>query len=178
MSGWKILESREVFANPVLRLDLETIRTPEGEETEWTVVGIGDGAAVCPVHDDGSVTLIRQYRHALGRSIWELPAGRVEPGETPLEAARRELAEEAGLAAERLEARGLVVPLYGICRHVIHVFEARGLAARELAHETFESIEIHRIERPRLVAMVRGGEIDCGITLAIFARLGILEGGR
>ncbi|MCB9832030.1 MAG: NUDIX hydrolase [Planctomycetes bacterium] len=178
MNDWHVSASREVFANLVLRLDLERIRTPAGDETDWTVVTIGDGAAVCPIHEDGSVTLIRQYRHALGRTLWEFPAGRVEPDESPLEAARRELAEEAGLAAAEIIGRGLVVPLDGICRHVIHVFEARGLAERPAAHETFETIEVHRIERDRLRAMVRSGAIDCGITLSIMARLGVLEEGR
>ena len=71
MNDWHVSASREVFANLVLRLDLERIRTPAGDETDWTVVTIGDGAAVCPIHEDGSVTLIRQYRHALGRTLWE-----------------------------------------------------------------------------------------------------------
>ena len=175
MSVWDVHGTRLIHANPILELKLETIETPAGERTDWTVVEIGPGVAVLPIHADGSVTLVRQYRHALRRRMWELPAGRVEEGEALEVAARRELLEEAGLVAGSLEPRGEIVPLDGICRHVIHVFAARDLEERETAHETFEDIEVHRVDRPRLLAMIRSGELDCGITLSILARILLVE---
>ena len=176
MQDWELLGRKDIFENPVLGLIQERIRTPAGDETDWTVIEIGDGAAVLAVEDDGAVHMIRQYRHAVGEAVWELPAGRVEPEESPLAAARRELAEEAGLTASSFEEIGFLWPLDGVCRHRIHLFVARGLNPCATGHETFEDIECRRIDRSRLEAMIGNGELRCGIALAALARSGWIGG--
>ena len=164
-----------VHQNPILQLLEETIRTSAGRESPWTVVAIGDGVAIAPCHDDGSVTMVRQYRHAVGSWMWEFPAGRVEQDEDILAAGRRELAEEVGLKAGRLETVGYVHPLAGICRHRIHFLSAADLVETPMAHEPFEEMEVRRLTRAELRRLVDAGEVTDGIALSLIQRLHLLE---
>ena len=172
MQEWTQLGRESLFQNPVLGLVTESIRTQSGHETDWTVVEIGDGVAVLPVDDDGNVHLIYQYRHAVKERVWELPAGRVEPSESNVNAGRRELAEEAGLGASKMQALGFIWPLDGVCRHRVHLYIARGLTRCNTAHETFESMESRLFTPIELHAMVMNGQLRCGIALAALARAG------
>ena len=174
MKPWEVLGDREVYSSAILRLHLERIRTVDGRETDWTVVDVGDGVAVLPVESDGSVWMIRQYRQAVGRVVWELPAGRVETDEDVAAAGQRELREEAGLLAAEMVPLGPILPLDGICRHQIHLYLARGLSEAETAHETFEDIEIARFTPEEFRRMIRSGELEDGIALAAFARYSIM----
>src|SRR4029453_695904 len=83
--------------------------------------------AALAVHDDGRVVLIRQYRYAADQSLWELPAGRLDPGETPAEGAARELEEEVGLRAEKIEPLSDFYTTPGFCDEVLHLFRLTGL---------------------------------------------------
>ena len=176
MKPWTNLGRQVLHQSRVLSLGLERIRTGEGAETDWTVVEISDGAAVIPRFDDGDFLLIRQWRPAAGGPVYELPAGRVDPGESPEAAARRELEEEGGFRAEILEPLGMALPLDGICRHRIHYFLGRGLRPVDRRLETFESIETRRCPPRELSRMVRDGEIVCGVLLTGLARLLLRDG--
>ena len=167
---WEIRDDRTVFENQILRAHLEDFRTPDGREGTWTVVDIGDGAAVLPVHEDGAFHLICQYRPAVQEWVWELPAGRVESGEEPIAAARRELEEEAGLRAAKIESLGVSVPLAGICRHRIHFFRATELEDVSTAHERFEDIEVRRLGAAEVREMVAQGAILDGVAMALLLR--------
>ncbi|MEZ6196166.1 MAG: NUDIX domain-containing protein [Planctomycetota bacterium] len=126
------------------------------------------------IEDDGSIHLVRQYRPTVGAAMSRLPAGasRKRP---PLEAARRELEEEAGLVAREWISLGAIWPLDGVVRHRIHHFVARGLSPRATAHETFEDITVHRL-RDELRRMIAGGELVDGVALALLARWAAREG--
>lgn len=176
MSGWEILGSRSVHKNPILELLHEEIRTPKGDESPWTVVSILDGVAVAPIHEDGSVTMIRQYRHAVGDWMWEFPAGRVEPNEEVELGGRRELAEEVGLKAGVMKNRGHIFPLAGICRHRIHFFEARELTETSMALETFEDLTVERLTRADLRRLITSDQLTDGIALSMIARLDLAKG--
>jgi ADP-ribose pyrophosphatase len=103
-------------------------------------------AAAVPLHEDGTVTLLRQYRHAVGGWIWEVPAGKLDvPGEDPLDCARRELAEEAGLAAASWTKLGSIYTTPGFCDEIIHLYLARELSPVPMEHERDEVIEVHRV---------------------------------
>jgi len=91
--------TRSIYEGKVLRLGIESLTLPNGEPLELEVVRHPGGAAVVALDDADRVCLLRQYRHAAGGWLWELPAGKIDPGETPKTTARRELAEEAGLEA-------------------------------------------------------------------------------
>ena len=174
--SWPVLSDRELFKNPVLRLHQERLFREGAGEIDWTMVDVGDGVAVLPIEEDGTVHLIQQYRPTVARRLWELPAGRCETGESPEDAGRRELREEAGLLAERMEPLVSLVPLAGISRHVVHLYAARGLSSVETALEPFEEIVVQRLAPERWRSLIREGSIDCGITLSALSHLLIQDG--
>ena len=104
--GARLISSRRVHSGRVVSLDLDDVEEPGGIRVVREVVRHPGSVAILPVHDDGSITLVRQYRRPADAEIWELPAGRLEPGEEPLRAAARELEEEAGLSAGALAPLG------------------------------------------------------------------------
>jgi ADP-ribose pyrophosphatase len=121
--------------------------------------------AALPVHDDGQVVLVRQYRYAVGAFVWELPAGRIDPGEAPAEGALRELEEEVGLLAAIVEPLLTFYTTPGFCDEVMHLFRATQLTSVPARPEADERIEtgVFTLERAR--AMIEEGEIREGKTL-------------
>ena len=127
------------------------------------------GVAVVPLHDDGTVTLIRQLRPAVEEFLLELPAGRLSPGEPPELCGRRELLEETGLSAERLESLGFIHPTPGICDERIHLYLATGLTQGESDQEAYEDIETLRIPFVEALALAEKGAItDSKTVVALF----------
>ena len=121
--------------------------------------------AALPVLDDGRIVLVRQYRYAVDALVWELPAGRRDPGETPDEGARRELEEEVGLRAGALEPLLVFWTTPGFCDEVMHLFRATGLTKVPPRPEADERIEAATFTLDEAEAMVRRGEIREGKTL-------------
>jgi len=134
-------ERRTVFSGRVLDVGEEVHCLPNGRVATFEVIRHPGGAAVLPVLADGRVLLIRQYRPALGSMLWEIPAGRLEPGESPEECIRRELAEEAGYAAGRLISLGGLWSAAGFCDEHVALFAAFDLVPVPLAPEPDEIIE-------------------------------------
>jgi ADP-ribose pyrophosphatase len=118
---------RNVFKGRVLNLNLEQVRLPNGRVAELEIAHHPGGAAVVAVDAGGRVCLLRQFRHAAGGWLTELPAGKLDGGEPPLECARRELAEEAGVSAGRWEKLGEFFSSPGVLTEVIHLFLAQDL---------------------------------------------------
>jgi ADP-ribose pyrophosphatase len=126
--GFRRLDEREVHRGHVVRMTVATFAAPDGSTFERDVVRHPGAVGIVAVDEDGSVTLVRQYRAAIDDELLEVPAGTLEPGgEEPLACARRELAEEVGLAADRWEllCRFHVAP--GFSDEVFHLYLARGL---------------------------------------------------
>ncbi len=133
---------RNVFTGRVLTLNLEQVRLPNGRVAELEIAHHPGGAAVVALDHEGRVCLLRQYRHAAGGWLTELPAGKLDGGEPPLECAQRELAEEAGVTARQWEKLGECFSSPGVLTEVLHLFLARDLApadARPEEHEVFEA---------------------------------------
>ena len=155
---------REIHNGRVGRFGVEEVTLPNGAQVALEILRHPGAAAVVPLHEDGSITLIRQYRHAAGGTIWEIPAGKLEPGEAPEACASRELAEEAGL-------NGVLTPLLPLWTtpaftdEVIHLFVARELHEVPLALEADEVIEPVRLSRAEVERMIDAGEIRDGKTL-------------
>lgn len=143
MSEDKYVWRRPIYRGKLLDLGLETIDLPNGESAELEIARHPGGAAVVAMDNQGRVCLLRQYRHATDGWLWELPAGKLEPGEPPFSAARRELSEEAGVKAERWSELGTMHSSPGILTEIIHLYLADGLRQAALDHETHEVIEIH-----------------------------------
>lgn len=155
-----------------LVVDLEQMEVKVGEKGWHTyqVVRHPGGVAVLPLHDDGSVTLIRQLRPAVDAVMMELPAGRLSPGEEPAACGGRELAEETGLAAGVLSPLGMIHSSPGVFDEVIHLFLATGLTQGEARPEDYEDIACVRIPFEEAVAMARDGRISDGKTIAALFR--------
>jgi ADP-ribose pyrophosphatase len=152
---------RNVFTGRILRLNLERVRLPNGRVAELEIAHHPGGAAVVAVDEAGRVCLLRQFRHAAGGWIEELPAGKLDGGERPIDCARRELAEEAGVTARQWDKLGEYLSSPGVFTEVVHVFLARGLepvAAQPEEHEVFEARWLPFDEAAGLAA--RGGLRD------------------
>lgn len=155
-----LIASREVFRGRVTRLSVDTVDLPNGHRADLEILHHPGGAAVVALDERGQVCLLRQYRHAVGGYVWELPAGRLEPDEPPLETARRELAEEAGVAASSLSSLGVSVSSPGVFTEKIHLFLATGLHVVPTAREAAEVFEVHWLPLEEAVRRCLEGEID------------------
>ncbi|HFD80229.1 MAG TPA: NUDIX hydrolase [Gammaproteobacteria bacterium] len=159
------MSRRTIYRGSVVDLGIEPVTLPNGETLELEVVRHPGGAAVVAVDEHGRVCLLRQYRHAAGGWLWELPAGKIDPPEPPEETARRELQEEAGLTAADWYPLGHFLSTPGFCDERIHLYLARRLGNTASARERHEVIEVHWLEFPRALEQVCNGEIVDGKTM-------------
>jgi len=136
----KILKTEVLYQGKVFRLQRDTVIEPGGMQVERDIIVHPGSVVVLPVFGDGRVLLIRQYRHSVGEFLWELVAGRKEPGETPMAGARRELHEETGYTAKRLRRLMRVVPTPGFVNEWMWIFAAEGLRAGAAQPEEDEDI--------------------------------------
>ncbi len=137
-----------------------------GARTSREVVEHVDCVVLLPVDRDGSVIMVRQYRHAVARALLELPAGAIDPGETPEQAAGRELREETGCAAGRLEKLGGFYAAPGYLTEYLHFFRATGLEPDPLTAEDTDEIEVVPVKPAEIQGLVASGEICDSKTLA------------
>jgi ADP-ribose pyrophosphatase len=155
---------RTVFEGRVFTVQVESITLPKGHALDAEIVRHPGSVVIVPVSDANEIALVRQYRPAIGRHTWEIPAGTLKPGEEPRAAARRECQEEIGLVAERLEPLGSFFPTPGYCDENMHFFLAAGLrdpgAGDEQAHQDEdEDIETRWVAIDELRAMIQRGDI-------------------
>jgi ADP-ribose pyrophosphatase len=156
---------RNVFTGRVLTLNLETVRLPNGRIAELEIAHHPGGAVVVALDAEGRVCLLRQFRHAVGGWLMELPAGKLDDGEPPIECAHRELAEEGGVTARRWEKLGEFFSSPGILTEVIHVFLARDLEPGDARPEEHEVFEVSWMPLDEAVALAAGGRLQDAKTL-------------
>ncbi len=149
----------------VVNLGIETVTLPTGDIMELEVVRHPGGAAIVAIDDQHRVCLLRQYRHAAGGWLWELPAGKIDTPETPDHTARRELQEEAGLAADHWQSLGSFLSTPGFCDERIYLYLATGLHAVPNEPHPHEVIEVHWKSLSEALDMCKRNEIDDGKTL-------------
>jgi ADP-ribose pyrophosphatase len=159
------LSSRTIYAGRVVTLNLETVRLPNGATVELEVIHHPGAAAVVPVREDGAVLLIRQYRHAAGGYIYEIPAGKLNPGEEPGACAARELEEEIGLRAASLEHLVSFFTTPGFTDEVIHIYEASGFSPGRQKLDEDEVLEVVAFPLEEALAKIREGVIRDGKTI-------------
>lgn len=159
-----IVKLRTVYSGRVITLNVETVRLPNGHVTDLEIMHHPGGAAVVAIDDQTRVCLLRQFRHAIGGWIWELPAGKLEPAEPALETARRELIEEAGLEGGEWDSLGDYVSSPGVFTETVKLYMARGLRAVSISHEPAELIEIHWVPIGEACRRALSGEINDGKT--------------
>jgi len=165
---FRALSEETLVAGPVITLAVGTFAAPDGTRFERQVVRHPGAVAVVPLHDDGHVTLVRQYRAPLDALVVEVPAGKRDVTDEPLEVtAARELAEEVGLAADRYEHLATFHNSVGFCDEECHVFLATGLQSVDTAHDGVEEqhLEVLHVPLTEALAMVDDGTITDAKTL-------------
>jgi ADP-ribose pyrophosphatase len=167
----RVKRSRTVFRGPIfcVRRDLVVEPALRGRRANSPVlrdiVEHQGSVVVLPVLPDGRILLVRQYRHATGRFLWELVAGGIDRGETPLNAARRELKEETGYTARRSERIASYFPTPGFLTEEMHLYRATGLRPGRANPEADEALEVRAFSRRELERMMRRGALRDGKTL-------------
>jgi ADP-ribose pyrophosphatase len=164
----KIISSEEKLRNSIFRVTEDQAVDPDGFEIRRAVVQHGGSAVMLAVDDRKRVLLVRQYRLPARQYLWELPAGRLDPGETPLGAARRELREETGYRAKKWKKLVSFYPSPGFLAELMTIFVATRLVAGEPHNMEDERIETRWFSRKEMKAMIHGGKIVDGKTLIGF----------
>ena len=155
----KVLNSTTIYEGPVFGIRRDEVIEPSGVRAIREVITHPGSVVVLPVLPDGKILLIQQYRHATRQFLWELVAGRMDPGETPRVAAARELIEETGYRAKRLRVFLDVFPTPGFLEERMFLLLAEGLTAGEAEPEEDEKITSHAYKRTELEKMMRGGKL-------------------
>lgn len=170
------IKRSSVYRGKIVEVDIETVRLPNGKTADLEIVHHPGGATALAMDEEDRVCLIRQYRHAANGWLWELPAGKLESGEPPQQAARRELQEEAGLQAAEWKSLGLMVSSPGVFTEVIHLFLARQVSAAAASPDDHEVIEVHWIPLAQALAWAVSGEIvDAKTLIGLFRAYEFLE---
>jgi ADP-ribose pyrophosphatase len=165
-----LLSAERLYTGRIVNLDLDTVRFPDGTSGRLEMLRHPGASAVVPFLDDPRdadprVLLIRQFRHAADGFIWEVPAGRLDPGETPEDCARRELAEETGMRARVVEPLTTIYTTPGFTDERIHLFLAHGLEEGAHRREADEFMELHTLRWSAVLALVGSGEVRDAKTL-------------
>jgi ADP-ribose pyrophosphatase len=162
----RVLATRRIHAGKVLSLDVDDVQEPGDVRAQREVVRHSGSVAALPVRDDGRLVLVRQYRYAVDESLWELPAGRLEPGEAPEDGIQRELREEIGHEAASLVPLLFFYTTPGFCDERMYVFRAAGLRPAQAPGDDDERIEVGAFTLQEAEAMIARGELREGKTLA------------
>ena len=156
----KTLSSEVLFEGRVVTLTKDVALLENGETSIREVVHHHGGACIVPYFEDGTICMVRQFRYAMQQELWELPAGKLEKGEDPFEAAKRELEEECGLIAGRLEPLATLYPTPPYCHEKIRIFTAKELTPGHVHPDEDEFITAEWVPLARAEQMVLAGEIE------------------
>ncbi|MBM3925906.1 MAG: NUDIX hydrolase [SAR202 cluster bacterium] len=168
------IESRRVFEGRIVNLRVDTVRMANERTTTREVVEHAPCVCIVPLDDDGSVILVRQYRKPVEKFLLEVPAGGMDKGEDPKAAAHRELQEETGLRARRMEPLSFFWTTPGFCDEGMNAFLATGLTKGDDHMDEDEDIEVERVPLSQVPDMISSGQIQDVKTIAslmlVFAR--------
>jgi ADP-ribose pyrophosphatase len=156
---------RNIYTGKVVTLNVDTVKLPNGVTIDLETIRHPGAAAVVPMKDDGTVVLIRQFRHAAGGFIYEIPAGKLSPGEDPLHCAARELEEEVGYRASSFELLSSIFTAPGFADEVIHVYKATGLTQGRQQLDRDEVLEVIEMPLNQAIARIQDGTIRDGKTI-------------
>lgn len=171
-----MLESKEIFNGRVIRVTLDKVQLEDGTTSTREVVHHHGGACVLPVDADGNVTMVRQFRYALGEELWELPAGKLEAGEDPFEAAKRELSEECGLTADTYTELGVVYPTVGYDSERIYLWAAERLHTVGQHLDAGEFLDVVKMPFAQALGLVMDGTIKDSKTQVALLKYAQLRG--
>ena len=167
---WELLRSEEVYSCKMFKVRQDDVLLPNGRETKRQIVEHPGAVVILPKMQDGRLVLISQYRHAMGRAVLEFPAGRLEPGEEPLECAKREIKEEIGYAAAKWEYLGKIITMPGICTETLYCYVASDLRPEKLKGDEDEIIDTIPMTVFDTEQSILDGGIDDAKTICSFTR--------
>ena len=168
---FRVLSSRSIYRGRVVQLDVDRVVEPSGMEVEREIVRHPGAAVLLPVTFDRRVILVRQFRYAAGEVLLEVPAGTIDPGESPEETAGRELVEETGYHARKLEKLAEFFPSPGILAERMHLFLATELEKREASPDADESLEVVELSWEQAEALEPGKDVRDAKTLVALSFL-------
>jgi len=164
--GFELIKSEVVLKARVFLLRRDWLKTPDGRETTYDIIEHHGSVAIVPIDADGNMLFVRQYRHAAGRDVLELPAGTLEPNEDPQVCAAREIREETGFAAGKLEKIGEFYLAPGYSTEFMHVFLATELTYDPLEADADEFLSVEKIPVAEAIQRSERGEIPDAKSLA------------
>jgi len=164
------IATRQAYAGRFLKLDVDTVRAPDGTEIQLEMIRHPGASAVVPMlsgldDPDPKILMLRQYRYAADGTMWEIPAGVLQPGEDPLACAHRELEEETGAKAEKVEHLTTIYTTPGFTDERIHLYWATGITVGKPRHEADEFIEVRVESLSRVLNLIGSGEITDSKTI-------------
>lgn len=167
----KVNKKSELHQGRTFRLMQENVTLPSGAITDLDIIRHPGAAAVVAMFSENRLLMLKQYRHAVGRYIWEIPAGTLDEGESGIACAKRELTEETGFRADSWTSLGSITPLPGYSDELIHLFLARDLspAAQDLDFD--EVLSVHEIPFEKALEMVNDGSIQDAKTICALCLL-------
>lgn len=162
----KKISSQVVYDGRILRLHVDTVELPNGKQALREVADHPGGVAIVAIDRDGNVLTVKQYRYVFSRVLEEIPAGKLEPGENPREAALRELKEETGATPERFTDLGPLIVSPGAYGEVLHLYLAEGLDMGAQSPDEDEFLDVGRTPFDEMVRRVLDGELTDAKTVA------------
>ena len=171
------ISSEAIYAGPVFEVTKDVVRLPDGNRSRRDLVHSTGGVVIFPLDEQGNVTLVHQYRYAQGKVLLEAVAGKLEKGEEPLPAAKRELREETGFTADRWTDLGYICTSPGFLTERLYLFLAEGLHAGEQDLDPGEFLRCETIALAELEKRIAAGEVEDGKTLAIYLKTKLLGKG-
>ncbi len=171
----KKLSSKLVYDGRILRLHVDTVELPNGAQALREVADHPGGVAIVALDNDGNVLTVKQYRYVFSRVMEEIPAGKLEPGEDPREAALRELREETGAVPERFSDLGALIVSPGAYGEVLHLYLAEGLTVGAQSPDEDEFLDVVRTPFGEMVRRVLRGELQDAKTVAGILKVHVMK---
>jgi ADP-ribose pyrophosphatase len=162
----KVNSVKALHQGRVFRLDKENVTLNNGVNVDLDIVRHPGASAMVPMLNENTLLMIKQYRHAVGDFIWEIPAGTLEDNEAPIQCAQRELIEETGYSADSWQKLGEICPLPGYSDERIHIFLASELTPAKQHLDADEVLEVHEVDFKKAIEMILNGDIQDAKTIA------------
>lgn len=171
----KQISSEYIFDGKLLQVYSDTVSLPNGSTSTREYIKHQGAVAVVPITDDNEIIAVRQYRYPIGRVTIEIPAGKLDRGEEPLEAAKRELSEETGVESADIEYIGGLYPSVAYTDELIHMYAAKNLKYGEAHTDEDEFLDVVKIKTDKFVEMILNGEIMDSKTQAAVLKVAMMQ---
>ena len=171
----KTLNTKVIYEGKIITVHVDDVELSDGTTSVREIVEHSGGVCVAPLTDSGELLFVRQFRYPYKRELLELPAGKLEKGENPLEAGIRELEEECGVIAEKVFSLGTVYPTVAYCSEIIYLYGAVGLRSTRQHLDLGEFLAVEKKPLDEAVRMVMNGEISDAKTVALILKMSKLK---